>query len=122
MKLFVVAAFLAVALVSADDSKAKSASYGGSSYAAPAPSYSAPSYSAPSYSAPSYSAPSYSAPSYSSSYSAPPCPKNYIFSCGPSVQPVPCAASSYGSSGAYSENMPQYAAPPQYYYPQQQYV
>lgn len=33
------------------------------------------------------------APSYSagSSYSAPPCPTNYLFSCSPHVAPVPCA-------------------------------
>lgn len=52
-----------------------------------------------------------------SSYSAPPCPKNYLFSCQPAVQPVGCApsygGSSYGSSGAYTENWPQYALPQQ---------
>lgn len=35
------------------------------------------------------------APSYgggaSASYSAPPCPKNYLFSCQPNLTPVPCA-------------------------------
>nr|XP_016935818.1 vitelline membrane protein Vm26Ab [Drosophila suzukii] len=110
-----------------------------SSYSAPAAqSYSAPaaqSYSAPavqSYSAPaaqSYSAPaaqSYSAPagpSYSApaapTYSAPatipspPCPKNYLFSCQPSLQPVPCnsPSPSYGSAGAYSQYVPHYAVP-----------
>ncbi|BFF93477.1 vitelline membrane protein Vm26Ab [Drosophila madeirensis] len=85
------------------------------SYSAPAaPSYSAP--AAPSYSAPA--APSYSAPA-APSYSAPagipspPCPKNYLFSCQPSLQPVPCSAPapSYGSSGAYSQYVPQYAVP-----------
>lgn len=52
-----------------------------------------------------------------SSYSAPPCPKNYLFSCQPAVQPVGCSpsygGSSYGSSGAYTENWPQYALPQQ---------
>ncbi|KAH8342738.1 hypothetical protein KR084_004704 [Drosophila pseudotakahashii] len=77
------------------------------SYSAPAaPSYSAP--AAPSYSAPA--APAYSAPS---SIPSPPCPKNYLFSCQPSLQPVPCSAPapSYGSAGAYSQYVPQYAVP-----------
>lgn len=59
------------------------------------------------------------APSYTSSYSAPPCPKNYLFSCQPHLQPVPCSASSYGSAGAYSQYAPTYAIP-QHFYPQQQ--
>ena len=46
------------------------------------------------------------------SYAAPPCPKNYLVSCAPNVQPVGCAQQSYGSSGAYSQYMPVYAAPP----------
>ncbi|XP_065358121.1 vitelline membrane protein Vm26Aa-like [Calliphora vicina] len=39
---------------------------------------------------------------------APPCPKNYLFSCQPNLAPAPCAppAASYGSAGAYSENVP----------------
>ncbi|XP_016993443.1 vitelline membrane protein Vm26Ab [Drosophila takahashii] len=77
------------------------------SYPAPAaPSYSAP--AAPSYSAPA--APAYSAPS---SIPSPQCPKNYLFSCQPSLQPVPCSAPapSYGSAGAYSQYVPQYAVP-----------
>ncbi|KAL5277449.1 hypothetical protein ACFFRR_002596 [Megaselia abdita] len=55
------------------------------------------------------------APSYGgSSYSAPPCPKNYLFSCQPAVKPVGCSQSygaSYGSAGAYTENRPQYILP-----------
>jgi len=94
-----------------------------SSYSAPAAqSYSAPavqSYSAPaaqSYSAPagpSYSAPA--APTYSApaTIPSPPCPKNYLFSCQPSLQPVPCnsPSPSYGSAGAYSQYVPHYAVP-----------
>lgn len=39
---------------------------------------------------------------------APPCPKNYLFSCQPNLAPAPCAppAASYGSAGSYSENYP----------------
>ncbi|EDW76348.1 uncharacterized protein Dwil_GK14709 [Drosophila willistoni] len=114
----------------AENIRVSRAAYGGgysapaaaSSYSAPAaPSYSAPA-AAPAYSAPAapaYSAPaapSYSAPaapSYSApaSVPAPPCPKNYLFSCQPSLQPVPCSAPapSYGSAGAYSQYVPQYA-------------
>ncbi|KAH8308265.1 hypothetical protein KR059_009599 [Drosophila kikkawai] len=76
-------------------------------YSAPAaPAYSAP--AAPAYSAPA--APAYSAPA---SIPSPPCPKNYLFSCQPSLQPVPCSAPapSYGSAGAYSQYVPQYAVP-----------
>ncbi|XP_043660674.1 vitelline membrane protein Vm26Ab [Drosophila teissieri] len=92
-----------------------------SAYSAPAaPAYSAP--AAPAYSAPAarllapapaYSAPA--APAYSApaSIPSPPCPKNYLFSCQPSLQPVPCSApaQSYGSAGAYSQYVPQYAVP-----------
>uniref|UniRef100_T1H1S5 VM domain-containing protein n=1 Tax=Megaselia scalaris TaxID=36166 RepID=T1H1S5_MEGSC len=46
-----------------------------------------------------------------SSYSAPPCPTNYLFSCGPQLQPVGCSQASYGSAGAYSINRPQYVIP-----------
>ncbi|XP_017041243.1 LOW QUALITY PROTEIN: vitelline membrane protein Vm26Ab [Drosophila ficusphila] len=77
-------------------------------YSAPAaPAYSAPA-AAPAYSAPA--APAYSAPA---SIPSPPCPKNYLFSCQPSLQPVPCSAPapSYGSAGAYSQYVPQYAVP-----------
>lgn len=46
---------------------------------------------------------------------APPCPKNYLFSCQPNLAPVPCAAPaaapSYGSAGAYSAPVPTYMAP-----------
>uniref|UniRef100_T1GW86 VM domain-containing protein n=1 Tax=Megaselia scalaris TaxID=36166 RepID=T1GW86_MEGSC len=105
MKLIVVAVMLFIALVSADETKAKSASYGGSSagYAPPAPQS------------------SYTAPAYSGSYAAPPCPKNYLFSCGPQLQPVPCSPSSYGPAAEYSEHLPRFAAPPQYFYPEYQY-
>lgn len=69
------------------------------------------------------------------SYHAPapvmPCARNLLFSCQPSVAPVPCAAPpapaplysvpapqpSSGYAGAYSEPIPQWAAAPQYAYP-----
>ncbi|XP_023175019.2 vitelline membrane protein Vm26Ab [Drosophila hydei] len=88
------------------------------SYAAPAapaaPAYSAP--AAPAYAAPAPApAPAPAAPAYSApaSIPSPPCPKNYLFSCQPSLQPVPCSAPapSYGSAGAYSQYVPQYAVP-----------
>ncbi|KAH8298125.1 hypothetical protein KR018_007104 [Drosophila ironensis] len=110
----------------AENIRVSRAAYGGYSapaaapaYSAPAPAPAAPAYSAPA--APAYSAPA--APAYSApaapAYSAPasipspPCPKNYLFSCQPSLQPVPCsaAAPSYGSAGAYSQYVPQYAVP-----------
>ncbi|XP_017842933.2 vitelline membrane protein Vm26Aa [Drosophila busckii] len=49
---------------------------------------------------------------------APPCPKNYLFSCQPNLAPVPCAApaASYGSAGAYSAPVPTYAVPQQQQY------
>ncbi|EDW63528.1 vitelline membrane protein Vm26Ab [Drosophila virilis] len=82
-------------------------------YAAPAaPAYSAPAApAAPAYAAPAPAAPAaYSAPA---SVPSPPCPKNYLFSCQPSLQPVPCSApaQSYGSAGAYSQYVPQYTVP-----------
>uniref|UniRef100_A0A6P4EK11 Vitelline membrane protein Vm26Aa n=1 Tax=Drosophila rhopaloa TaxID=1041015 RepID=A0A6P4EK11_DRORH len=48
-----------------------------------------------------------------SSIPAPPCPKNYLFSCQPNLAPVPCSAPapSYGSSGAYSSPVATYVAP-----------
>ncbi|KAH8413948.1 hypothetical protein KR009_002033 [Drosophila setifemur] len=48
-----------------------------------------------------------------SSIPAPPCPKNYLFSCQPNLAPVPCSApaSSYGSAGAYSSPVATYVAP-----------
>lgn len=80
--------------------------------AAPAAAYAAPAApaAAPAYSAPAPAAPAYSAPA---AVPSPPCPKNYLFSCQPSLQPVPCSApaQSYGSSGAYSQYVPQYAVP-----------
>ncbi|XP_055853014.1 vitelline membrane protein Vm26Aa-like [Episyrphus balteatus] len=58
-----------------------------------------------------------------SSYSAPPCPKSYLFSCQPSLAPVPCAAGGGGGySGAYSQYVPQYALPQQQYNQYQQYL
>nr|XP_014099352.2 vitelline membrane protein Vm26Aa [Bactrocera oleae] len=46
---------------------------------------------------------------------APPCPKNYLFSCQPNLAPVACAAPaaapSYGSAGSYSAPIPTYVAP-----------
>ncbi|KAH8412587.1 hypothetical protein KR009_003371 [Drosophila setifemur] len=52
-----------------------------------------------------------------SSITAPPCPKNYLFSCQPNLVPVPCGqqAQSYGSAGAYTEHIPFYVG-----YPNQQ--
>lgn len=38
----------------------------------------------------------YAAPS--SSYSAPPCPQNYLFSCSPQLKPVPCSQQDYSAS------------------------
>lgn len=48
---------------------------------------------------------------------APPCPKNYLFSCQPSLQPAPCSPgpANFGGAGAYSQNYPVYALQvPQY--------
>lgn len=111
-------------------------SYGGgtslhSAPVAPAPSYSAPAPAPiPSFggSAPSFSAPAATLPSYAaavgyaqlasslSSYPAPPCPKNYVFSCQPSLSPVACSDPSssggYGSAAAYSQYVPSYVLPP----------
>ncbi|XP_017486654.1 PREDICTED: vitelline membrane protein Vm26Aa-like [Rhagoletis zephyria] len=44
---------------------------------------------------------------------APPCPKNYLFSCQPNLAPVACSApapapASYGSAGAYTAPVPAY--------------
>ncbi|KAI8042435.1 vitelline membrane protein Vm32E [Drosophila gunungcola] len=52
----------------------------------------------------------YSAPGYP----APPCPTNYLFSCQPNLAPAPCAQQSagYGSSGAYTEQVPLYVNNP----------
>ncbi|KAH8412621.1 hypothetical protein KR009_003678 [Drosophila setifemur] len=102
---------LLVAFASADnEDKMLGSSYGGG-YAKPA---AAPSYAAPAAPAPSYgaapAAPSYAAPA-PVSIPAPPCPKNYLFSCQPNLAPVPCSAPapSYGSAGAYSQYAPVYA-------------
>ncbi|EDW03026.1 vitelline membrane protein Vm26Aa [Drosophila grimshawi] len=56
-----------------------------------------------------------------SSIPAPPCPKNYLFSCQPNLAPVPCSSpsSGYGSAGAYSSPVASYAVP-NYGLPQQQ--
>ncbi|XP_059350775.1 endocuticle structural glycoprotein SgAbd-1-like [Daphnia carinata] len=72
MKLFIVAAFLAVAAAVPSSYKPeyKAPSYPAPSY--PAPKYPAPAYPAPAYSAPAYPAPAYSAPAYPApAYSAP---------------------------------------------------
>ncbi|XP_023299353.2 vitelline membrane protein Vm34Ca-like [Lucilia cuprina] len=93
---------LAAAVVRSDDMKLGSA-YGGAAPAAPAPSGGYGGASIP----------------------APPCPKNYLFSCQPSLQPAPCsqpAAGGYGGAGAYSENYPVYALQvPQYLHGYQTY-
>uniref|UniRef100_A0A1I8P4Q4 VM domain-containing protein n=1 Tax=Stomoxys calcitrans TaxID=35570 RepID=A0A1I8P4Q4_STOCA len=139
MKLFalnVIAVLYLCSFVAADnDTDMQERAYGGGapsygspaapSYSAPAaPAYSAPaasSYSAPaapvSYSAPAspaYSAPAPAVPSYSAPMTipAPPCPKNYLFSCQPTLTPAPCsAAAAYGNAAAYSQNYPVYAIP-----------
>ncbi|XP_046636139.1 larval cuticle protein LCP-22-like isoform X3 [Daphnia pulicaria] len=64
MKLFIIAAVLAVAAAATSSYKPE---YKPPTYSAPAyskPAYSAPTYSAPTYSAPAYPAPAYSAPAY----------------------------------------------------------
>uniref|UniRef100_A0A1A9UXD6 VM domain-containing protein n=1 Tax=Glossina austeni TaxID=7395 RepID=A0A1A9UXD6_GLOAU len=46
---------------------------------------------------------------------APPCPKNYMFTCQPHMAPVPCSQSAsvnYGPVGAYSESIPTIIAVP----------
>ncbi|KAH8324296.1 hypothetical protein KR074_004237 [Drosophila pseudoananassae] len=55
-----------------------------------------------------------SCPYSSGGIAAPPCPKNYLFSCQPNLVPVPCAqeAASYGSAGAYTEHIPFYVGYP----------
>ncbi|KAH8304785.1 vitelline membrane protein Vm34Ca [Drosophila kikkawai] len=108
-----VACLLAVVAADKDD-KMLGSSYGGG-YAKPAApaSYSAPApaaYSAPAPAAYSAAPATYSAPA-PVSIPAPPCPKNYLFSCQPNLAPVPCSAPapSYGSAGAYSQYAPVYA-------------
>ncbi|XP_055914858.1 vitelline membrane protein Vm26Aa-like [Eupeodes corollae] len=52
---------------------------------------------------------------------APPCPKNYLFSCQSSVAPVPCAAppapapAKPSYAGAYSMQVPRYTYPQEAY-------
>ncbi|XP_023299324.1 vitelline membrane protein Vm32E-like [Lucilia cuprina] len=48
----------------------------------------------------------YGGGSPAASIPAPPCPKNYLFSCQPNLAPAPCAPPAAGSAGAYSENIP----------------
>ncbi|KAH8266678.1 hypothetical protein KR018_009526 [Drosophila ironensis] len=111
----VVATFcLLAAYVAADkDDKMLGSSYGGG-YGKPA---AAPAYAAPAApAAPAYAA-APAAPAYAPapvSIQAPPCPKNYLFSCQPNLAPVPCSAPapSYGSAGAYSQYAPVYAPQP----------
>jgi len=93
--------------------------YGGYSAPSPPPSYgySAPTYAAhkSGYSAPAYKpAPVYAGPAKAYTYGSPapqvPCPTNLLFSCQPSVAPVPCAA--YAPSySAPSYSAPSYSAP-----------
>ncbi|TMW51180.1 hypothetical protein DOY81_003747 [Sarcophaga bullata] len=59
----------------------------------------------------------------SSVITAPPCPKNYLFSCQPNLAPVPCSSSpsggsvgGYGCKGAHSEYVPAIAIDPQNYH------
>ncbi|XP_017855156.1 vitelline membrane protein Vm34Ca [Drosophila busckii] len=95
MKFIVLFACLLATTLAAEDTMLSS-SYGASAgYGQPAAAPAAPAYSAP-------------APV---SIPAPPCPKNYLFSCQPNLQPVPCSAPapSYGSAGAYSQYAPVYA-------------
>ncbi|XP_075149866.1 uncharacterized protein LOC142223946 [Haematobia irritans] len=113
-----------------------SSSYGNAAAAA-APSYSAPAPSS-TYGSPATStsygtaSSSYGAPNAASSYgssaasaavvapaptskyapvaiAAPPCPKNYLFSCVPQLRPLPCAP----HQGTYAQNAPVYTAPQQ---------
>ncbi|KAL7740441.1 hypothetical protein ACLKA6_013235 [Drosophila palustris] len=115
MKSFVLVAvcLLAASVLADKDDKMVGSTYGGG-YGQPASAPAAPSYSAPA--AQSYAAPapqSYAAPA-PAPIPAPPCPKNYLFSCQPNLQPVPCSAPqpSYGSAGAYSQYAPVYAPRP----------
>ncbi|TDG42726.1 hypothetical protein AWZ03_010832 [Drosophila navojoa] len=118
MKFFVFAAIaclLATSVVGAEkEEKMLSSAYGGGygqPAAAPAPQgYGAP--AAPA--APSYSANAAPAQAAPVSIPAPPCPKNYLFSCQPNLAPVPCSAPapSYGSAGAYTQYAPIYAPRP----------
>ena len=123
-----IVALVLIGVVAAADEKQQphmvGSSYGGSSGGSS--SYGGSSGSSPSYGGSSGGS-SYGGSSGGSSYGgssggsasipAPPCPKNYIISCQPSLAPAPCAPSSSsgygssGSSGAYSEHYPVYAVP-----------
>ncbi|XP_013104624.1 vitelline membrane protein Vm26Ab-like [Stomoxys calcitrans] len=81
----------------------------GSAAAAAGPSYGAPAAAVPAYNAAAN--PVYSAPA-PLTIPAPPCPKNYLFSCQPSLTPAPCSHVAYGgNTGSYSHNYPVYAQP-----------
>ncbi|XP_075149864.1 vitelline membrane protein Vm32E-like [Haematobia irritans] len=55
----------------------------------------------------------YGAGSAPVSIPAPPCPKNYMFSCQPNLAPAPCSQpAAYASAGSYSENYPVIVNPP----------
>lgn len=120
---FAVACLLASASADDKDDKIVGSSYGGgyaqpaaapaaAAYAAPAPAPAAAAYAAPAPAA--YAAPAPAAYAGQVSIPAPPCPKNYLFSCQPNLAPVPCSApaASYGPSGAYSQYAPVYAPRP----------
>lgn len=82
--------------------------------AAPAPSYSAPAAAPAAAPAPAPApAPAAYSPPAPVSIPAPPCPKNYLFSCQPRLTQAPCSqlGGGYGGAGAYSQNYPVYALP-----------
>ncbi|XP_023163942.1 vitelline membrane protein Vm34Ca [Drosophila hydei] len=118
MKFFVFAAIaclLATSVAAADKEEKMVGSVYGGGYGQPAAPPAPQAYAGPAApAAPAYAAPA--APAYSAPVSipAPPCPKNYLFSCQPNLAPVPCSApaNSYGSAGAYSQYAPIYAPRP----------